>query len=95
MNKIKQAQNCIGELLITGIPGSGTAWTLNVIPSGLGAVSVELAASAVQDGAGNSNVAASNNLNWTYNNVAPAFTLAPASGAPASGSRRHAAHSGT
>ncbi len=70
---------------VSGISGSGTNWILNIIPSGVGAVNVELAASSVQDAAGNSNALASNNLAWTYNNVAPALTLAPASGAPSSG----------
>jgi len=44
---------------VSGFSGSGTSYTFNVIPSGLGAVSVSIGAGVATDGAGNSNTGSS------------------------------------
>src|SRR2546422_11535901 len=55
---------------VSNFSGSGAVYTFDVAASGQGGVSVSVAASAAQDGAGN-NSSASNTLSWTYDSVAP------------------------
>src|SRR5207244_1597346 len=59
---------------VSNFSGSGAVYTFDVTASGQGGVSVSVAASAAQDGAGN-NSSASNTLSWTYDSVAPTVSL--------------------
>jgi hypothetical protein len=65
----------------SGFSGSGTTYTMNVTPSTQGAVTVNVAANAAQDSAGNNNTAATQ-LSRIFDSVAPtvAITSSPASG---------------
>jgi uncharacterized repeat protein (TIGR02543 family) len=56
------------------LTGSGTTYTVNIIPTANGAVTVDIAAGAAQDVAGNNNTAATQ-LSRTYDNVRPTVVL--------------------
>lgn len=58
--------------------GSGTTYTLNVTPTANGAVTIDVAGGVAQDGAGNTNTAATQ-LSKTYDGTAPTVSVsAPA-----------------
>jgi hypothetical protein len=56
--------------------GSGTTYTVDITPSGDGAVTVDVAANVAQDAAGNNNTGATQ-LSRTYDNTAPTVRLHP------------------
>lgn len=56
------------------LTGSGTIYTVNIIPTANGTLTVNIAAGAAQDVAGNTNTAAAQ-LTRTYDNVRPAVVL--------------------
>ena len=59
---------------VSGLSGSGASYSFNVIPSGQGAVTVQILAGSAQDAAGNSNLA-SNTLTRTFDTLAPVLTI--------------------
>jgi fibronectin type 3 domain-containing protein len=68
----------------SGFSGSGTNYTVNVTPSAQGAVTVNVAAGAAQDAAGNNNTVASE-LSRTYDSLGPSLTnISLASSSPSS-----------
>jgi hypothetical protein len=56
---------------------SSTVYTATFTPSANGATTIDVAASAFTDAAGNSNTAATQ-FNWTYDNVVPTMTITAA-----------------
>jgi hypothetical protein len=65
----------VGDVTVTngaasGFAGSGTAYTVNITPSGQGLVTVAIAAGVAQDAAGNLSTAATS-LTRTFDNEAP------------------------
>jgi hypothetical protein len=58
------------------LAGSGSVYTIPVVPSGQGPVTCRVNASAAQDAAGNNNTA-SNTASVTYDTVAPTVTVSP------------------
>ena len=69
----------VGDLTVVNgtagnFAGSGTTYTVDISPSGQGAVTVNVAAGVAQDSAGNGNQI-SNQLTRTYDSVKPSVTL--------------------
>ncbi|MBI3096757.1 MAG: hypothetical protein HYY93_00705, partial [Planctomycetes bacterium] len=70
-----------GEVAITNgtagaLSGGPTVYTIPVTPSGQGAVTCQVTASAAQDAAGNNNTV-SNNASVTYDSIAPTVAVTP------------------
>ena len=65
----------------TGLTGSGSSYSFNLIPSAQGTVSVLVVAAAAHDTAGNANTASST-LTRVYNSVQPSVTLATSTTSP-------------
>ena len=59
---------------VSNFSGSGSNYTVNIVPSGQGPVQVSVAAGIAQDSAGNPNVG-SNTLTRTYDTVSPTVNL--------------------
>lgn len=59
---------------ISGFTGSGSTYTATFTPTGSGACTINVAAGAFTDAAGNNNTAA-DEFNWTYDAVAPAMSI--------------------
>src|SRR5439155_12942980 len=67
------------------LAGSGATYTFDVTPSGDGTVTVDLAAGAASDAAGNGNTAAAQ-LSRVYDGTRPSVVLTSASTSPVNGS---------
>ncbi|MEK7793741.1 MAG: Ig-like domain-containing protein, partial [Candidatus Hydrogenedentota bacterium] len=70
----------IGDVVVTnatksGFAGSGASYSVNVVPSGQGAVTVTVNGSAAQDSAGNNNTAG-NVINRTFDTTQPGVSMA-------------------
>lgn len=70
----------IGDVVVTnatksGFAGSGASYSVNVVPSGQGAVTATVNAGAAQDTAGNNNTAG-NVINRTFDSVQPGVSMA-------------------
>ena len=63
------------------LSGSGASYTINVTPSGQGAVTVDIAAGVATDAAGNTNTVATQ-LSRTFDTVAPTVTLSSTAANP-------------
>jgi hypothetical protein len=70
---------------ISAFTGSGTGYTATFTPQNQGACTIDVAAGAYTDAAGNSNNAA-NTFNWTFDNVSPRMTIASITDGVISGS---------
>ncbi|WP_170124265.1 Ig-like domain-containing protein [Breznakibacter xylanolyticus] len=72
-----------GDLTVTngtasGFAGSGTTYTVNIVPVGQGLVTVAIAAGVAQDAVGNLSAAATS-LTRTFDNVSPTVSITSAS----------------
>ncbi len=67
------------------LSGSGASYSINITPSGQGAVTVNIAAGVAADAAGNSNTAATQ-FSRTYDNVSPTVTLSSTASEPTNAS---------
>jgi hypothetical protein len=61
--------------------GSGTTYSVDIIPSGQGTVSIDIAGSVAQDAAGNYNIAATQ-VSGTFDNVAPTIAISSSASSP-------------
>ncbi len=73
-----------GNATVENFAGSGADYTFNLVPSGEGAVSADIAADVATDAAGNLNSAATQ-FSRVYDSVAPTVTLSSAAGNPVNG----------
>ena len=67
------------------LSGSGTSYTINITPSGEGAVTIDVAAGVAHDAVGNANTAAAQ-LSRTYDSQAPSVSLTSTAGNPTNSS---------
>jgi hypothetical protein len=70
-----------GTIVTGSFNGSGASYTVDIIPSGQGAVTVNIGAGVCADAAGNDNAKASQ-LSRTYDNVAPTVMLSSTASNP-------------
>lgn len=75
----------LSNATVTGFSGANNSFSFTLVPSSDGAFSVEVAAGAFSDAAGNPN-SASNTLSFTYDSTAPAATLTTVTPSPTNGS---------
>lgn len=71
-----------GNATVSNFAGSGANYTFDLVPSGQGTVTADIAADVAQDGAGNNNTAATQ-FSRTYDSVAPTVAMTSATGDPA------------
>nr|WP_238934480.1 Ig-like domain-containing protein [Maricaulis parjimensis] len=74
----------VGNGAASNLSGSGDSYTVDITPSSDGAVTVDIAADAVEDDAGNGNAAASQ-FSIETDGTAPSVTISTASSDPVSG----------
>ncbi|SDL67405.1 hypothetical protein SAMN04488568_101271 [Maricaulis salignorans] len=74
----------VGNGAASAFAGTGTTYSATITPSGDGAVTVDVAAAAAQDSAGNGNTAATQ-FSITNDETAPTLVLSTLSGDPVSG----------